>query len=113
MTPSLTQRATQNRVAAALLLCMSMFPILTHAAPRTFREIVDGYILVFLNLAVTLLMILAVLAFIYGAIRFIAGSGDERARTEGKQVMIWGVLSLFFMVGIWGVVRIIYTTFFG
>jgi hypothetical protein len=58
-------------------------------------------------------MVLAVLAFIYGAIRFIAGAGDERARTEGKQVMVWGVLSLFFMVGIWGIVRIIHATFFG
>ncbi len=95
----------------AIFVALSV-PVAAYAGPADLKTVAE-IAMALLSLVVTLLMVLAVLAFIYGAIRFIAGSGDERARSEGKQVMVWGVLSLFMMVGIWGVVRIIYATFFG
>ncbi|HCC05730.1 TPA: hypothetical protein DEP58_05545 [Patescibacteria group bacterium] len=66
-----------------------------------------------LNTTVWLIMALAVFFFVIGAIRFIATAGDERSRSDGKQMMIWGTLSLFVMVAVWGIVNIIKNTFFG
>ena len=62
---------------------------------------------------VLFLMTLSVLAFIWGAVRFIYSAGDERTRAQGKQTMVWGVLALFSMAGIWGIVAIIKQTFLG
>ena len=38
---------------------------------------------------------IALLAFFWGLVKFIAGAGNEDKRTEGKQVMLWGIISLF------------------
>jgi len=47
----------------------------------------------------------ALLIFLWGLMRFIFRvGGDEKAVTEGKNIMIWGVVSLFVMVSIWGII---------
>ena len=66
-----------------------------------------------LNKVVTIVMGFALLFFIVGVIRFIATAGDDNSRAEGKQMMIWGTVSLFAMVSVWGLVEIIRATFFG
>lgn len=66
-----------------------------------------------LDRVVTFIMVLAVLGFVVGMIRFVYSAGDEKGRTAGKQTMVWGTLALFCMVAVWGIVRVIKTTFFG
>jgi len=66
-----------------------------------------------LNTTVWLIMALAVFFFVIGAIRFMATAGDEKSRADGKQMMVWGTLSLFVMVAVWGIVSVIRVTFFG
>jgi len=63
--------------------------------------------------AISLIMVVALLAFIWGAIRFIGTAGDDKSRAAGRQLMVWGTVALFLMVSVWGIVRIIKTTFFG
>ncbi len=50
---------------------------------------------------------LALLYFFWGLSKFILRAGDEKAREEGKQIMLWGVIALFVMVSIWGIVDFI------
>lgn len=52
---------------------------------------------------------LALLAFFWGLAKFIfAGSGgDEESKAQGKSLMIWGVVALFVMAGVWGLVGFI------
>lgn len=47
---------------------------------------------------------LALLYFFYGLAKFILNSGDEEARGAGKQTMIWGIVALFVISSIWGIV---------
>jgi len=55
---------------------------------------------------------LALLAFIWGLVKFISRvGGDEKAVTEGKQLMIWGLIALFLMVSIWGILGFFYNEF--
>ena len=51
---------------------------------------------------------LAVLVFFLGLVRFIFKAGDAKAVEEGKSLMIWGVVALFVMVSIWGILRFFY-----
>ena len=55
-----------------------------------------------------LLLAVAVLFFIWGVVVFIAKAGDEKARTEGKQRMVWGLVALFIIVSVWGIVALLY-----
>lgn len=45
----------------------------------------------------------AFLAFIWGLSKFIYASGNEEKVADGKMIMKWGLIGLFFMVSIWGV----------
>ena len=48
---------------------------------------------------------LALLGFFWGLARFIFRiGGDEKAVEEGKKIMIWGLIALFVMISVWGIV---------
>jgi uncharacterized membrane protein len=47
---------------------------------------------------------LAVVFFFWGLAKFILNSGDEEKRKEGKDIMIWGILALFVLVTIYGII---------
>ncbi len=76
----------------------------------TFATIVDNA----LELARPFIGILigaALAYFIYGVAQFILSSGNEEKRAKGKTDMIWGVVALFCMVALWGLVNILVSTF--
>ncbi len=67
--------------------------------------ILQGYV-------IPLLFAAAFVVFIWGIINFlILGASDEEKRTQGKQVAIWGVIAFTVMLGVWGLVKIVGSTF--
>lgn len=62
------------------------------------------------NLLVPLTSTLAVVAFFYGLAKYIFNSGDEEKRKEGKSIMIWGILAMFVLVTIWGIIAFMQKT---
>ena len=91
-----------------------VIPVLAFALPMfVFAAGLDGFISklgVWLRALLPIMVGVAVIVFIWGLITFIAKAGDETARKEGKTRMIWGVIALFVMVSIWGIVSYIGTT---
>jgi hypothetical protein len=57
------------------------------------------------DLALPIVVALALLAFFYGLAKLIWGGPEAVA--EGKTLMIWGVVALFVMVSVWGLVRFV------
>lgn len=47
---------------------------------------------------------LALLTFIWGLIKYLWRLDNEEARKQGKSLMTYGILALFVMVSIWGIV---------
>lgn len=94
------------------ILPTSFFGKTAFAAYPTFSAF-SGNIITLINEFVVFLGALALLGFTIGIVRFIGTAGDDKSRAEGKQLMLWGAISLFLLVGVWGVVRIIRITFFG
>jgi hypothetical protein len=45
--------------------------------------------------------------FLVGLIRYITAGGDADKRAEARGIMIWGVVILFVMVSVWGLVGIL------
>lgn len=50
---------------------------------------------------------IALLAFFWGLAKFIFSAGDEEKKEAGKTIMIWGVIALFLMASIWGIIALI------
>ena len=64
-----------------------------------------------LNVVVPLLIAVAVVIFLYGVIKYITAGGDEEKRKESRNVMIYGIVGLFVMVAVWGLVNVLISTF--
>lgn len=64
----------------------------------------------FLNRAVPLLIALAVVYFMFQVFKF-AVAGSEEDKGKAKTHMIWGIIGIFVMVSVWGLVAILSSTF--
>ena len=94
--------------SAALLTAVAFaFPALAGAAGlldtlALFNRILNGLI----GIAV----LLAILGLFWVVILYFFKKGDE-AKHEGIQIMIYGVVAIFVMVSIWGIIRLLQNTF--
>jgi len=50
---------------------------------------------------------LALLVFLWGLVKFIFKANDPESNKEGKNLMKWGIIALFVMVSVWGIVGFI------
>ncbi|MDP3902287.1 MAG: pilin [bacterium] len=64
-----------------------------------------------ISYVIILLIAIAVLVFIIGVLKYIARGDDEEERKKGRNLMIYGIISLFVMVSVWGLVNILAETF--
>jgi len=74
-----------------------------------FATLVSVLISCFFTPIVYLIVSLSVLLFVFGVFKFIRSEGEDR--TRGKEFMLWGIIGLFVMVSIWGLVAILQNTF--
>ena len=56
------------------------------------------------------LIAFGVVYFIWGVVRFMIADGEE-AKTKGKDQIIYGIIGLAVIVGVWGLVNIVVETF--
>jgi len=60
-----------------------------------------------INPLIGLSITIALIVFIWGVIEFIAGSDNPEKRDQGKSHMVWGIIGLFIMVSVFGLMGII------
>ena len=59
-----------------------------------------------INPLIVILVGAALLVFFWGLAKFIFRvGGDENAVEGGKRLMIWGLIALFVMISVWGIIR--------
>lgn len=63
-----------------------------------------------LNSIIPVLIALGVVYFIWGVVRYVIADGEEAKKT-GKDRIIYGIIGFAVIVGLWGLVNIIVTTF--
>lgn len=56
---------------------------------------------------ITLLFAVAVIYFLYGLFRFIQNQGNEKEIEGGKSQMVWGIVGIAIMVGVYGILHLI------
>lgn len=63
----------------------------------------------FLNAAIGLFITLAIVVFFWGLITYLTNVGEEKQK--GLSTMFYGVVAIFVMVSIWGIIRLLQSTF--
>lgn len=64
----------------------------------------------FLNAVVPVLIALAVVYFVWGVISFLIANTEE-AKTTGRDRIIYGIVGLAIIIGMWGLVNLLRNTF--
>ena len=91
-----------------LLISITALPVFAVSEKSTdFKELVNNvFIGGLLKPIIPLLIGLGVVVFIYGVLVTMLSEGGEK-KEEGKQFMIWGIIGIFVMVSVWGLVNIV------
>ena len=63
--------------------------------------------------AIGLLFVVATVVFLWGIINYVIAGGDEKKLENAKSFIIYGLIGLFVMVAMWGLVTAVFTTLFG
>lgn len=58
------------------------------------------------NLLIPLLAGIALVTFFLGIIRYIWAAGDSHAKANGREIIIWGLVALFVIFSIWGIINL-------
>lgn len=78
-----------------------------------FKSLVN-LLIYYIEQAIVVIFALSVLVFIWGVFQYtVLAQGDERKTVEAKNVIFYGIIGLFVMASVWGLVRILVNTFFG
>ena len=65
-----------------------------------------------LGLVPNILVAMGVIAFLWVVMTYIRAGSSEKMVKEGKDFMIYGIIGIFVMVSVWGLVTIMTSTFF-
>ncbi len=97
---TLTRKAAAIAIAIAPLFAAAQVTV--NGLINTFKGILGAVIPFF--------MILATVIFLWGVIQYITAGGEEEKIKSGRTYMLWGIIGLFVMVAVWGLVNVIATT---
>ena len=75
-----------------------MFAPLNSFISKVTQEIINPLIL--------LLAASAFIVFLWGVFEFIANSAEEEKRSQGKRAILWGLIGLVIIFGVYGIINI-------
>ena len=64
-----------------------------------------------INPLIVLLFALALAYFLWGMFEFLSNQENEEKKTTGKKHMIWGIVGITIMMGVWFIMYLILDTF--
>lgn len=96
----------------AILLIASVPAPALAAAPRTWRELV-GALVALMNNGVAVLVTLAIALYFFGVSSNIVNFGGEHGAEKRRSFFTWGIVAIFVMVSVWGILRVLQNTLFG
>jgi len=76
--------------------------VLAQAGIFRFLDLISALI----NRLVPIVIGLAVLVFLWGVLQYVVAKDSDKQK-EAKNVMVWGVIALFVMVAVWGLVNVL------
>ncbi len=79
----------------------------------TAQTIINKFVSVLINPIIYVLFAAGLFLFVYGVVEFLneLRKGGNSKMKEGKDHMLWGLLGLFIMVGVFGIIHLISNTF--
>ncbi|MEK7480229.1 MAG: hypothetical protein AAB665_02990 [Patescibacteria group bacterium] len=101
-----------KKILRVATLSIVLFPALAYAAPKNFSELAK-LMVDLIEGATVVMMVFGLVMYLWGMAVNIPEFGDEKGAEKRKSFFFWGIIVLFLMVSIWGILRLLETTLFG
>ena len=86
-----------------LSIIISILPAYTYAAITDVQDLLTALLDLFNNL-IYVVFSFSLVIFFWGLAKFILNAGDEKTHEDGRHLMFWGIIALFVMTSIWGII---------
>ncbi len=97
------------KVVTACSTLTLLLPAVVHA--QGLQPLVDTAVDL-INFTIAILIGVAIIAFFWGLVKYLfVSQGDSVAQKQATQLMMWGLLALFFMLSVYGIIRMLQVTF--
>ena len=101
------------RFSPLLLLSVLLLPSVAFAtAARSFSELVSDFV-VYLDWGAITLVSLAIVIYFAGVAKNLIKINNGEAKSNLSEYLVWGLVGIFVMVSLWGLVRLVQNTIFG
>ena len=71
-------------------------------------------VIYYIEQLIVVIFALSLITFLWGVFKYtILSQGDEKQTVEAKNVIFYGIIGLFVMVSVWGILKVIQKSFFG
>ncbi|MBU3925662.1 hypothetical protein KJ763_00635 [Patescibacteria group bacterium] len=97
-----------NKIKKVIPLLVAFSPAIAMAADiNSILSTIQGIV----NTIIPILMLVAFVLFLWGVVKFIFAGGDETKRKDAKNYIIYGLIGLFVMVAVWGIIEVVTNSF--
>lgn len=93
-----------------IIASIVFLPTMAFAAPGSFKELVDKLLLPMIDQGTKILISIAVLIFFWNVANNLWGEKSAEKNKKMRDSIMWGVLIIFVMVSIWGIIYILRAT---
>lgn len=94
-------------------LLIVLTPSLAGAATINSLAGLADFFLTITRSLIPIFITLALVAFFWGIAKFVLAAGNAEKREEGRKIIIYGIISLFVMITLVGILSFLQATFFG
>ncbi|MBP9749430.1 MAG: hypothetical protein KBD21_01770 [Candidatus Pacebacteria bacterium] len=106
------RRRFLSSAGVALLVFVLTPSVVAHAQNTEWIDTLASEALEAIGAVIPALAGLALALFIWGGVVMLASQGSDESRKEGQTRMLWGLIALFVLVSVWGLVQLV-QVFFG
>lgn len=104
-----------KRIHTIIILLFATAPLQVFAGigspPSDFKAFTDTIIQI-VNLIIPIFVALALIGFLWGISQTILHADSPEARKKGRDIAVYGIIALFVMLSLWGLLRAAQNTFF-
>lgn len=98
-----------NKLKYSLALIFLSLPSIV-AAASTLNNI-ENAVLNILNSVIPLFIVVAVVFFLWTVLKYINSGDNAETRAQARSLMIYGIVAIFVMVSVWGLVGVLRNMF--
>lgn len=101
----------KSKIPFFVLYLLMFTPVASFAAPGDDIVSLGTYVGGLFTASSVLFVSMAIAVFLYGVLKYVGSGDNEEKRTEARSTMVYGIVVLFVMVSLWGLVNFLGNTF--